>query len=500
MITTLLIVLIGALGITALCHRAGVRSGLVIVVVAGVVSFIPGIPRLQLPPDLILTLVIPPLLYSAAVHFSILTFLRHLRVILALGVGLVVATAVSIGLFTWWLAPGLGLGGAFVLAAVVSPPDSVTTVRHGRELGLPKRVVAILTGESLVNDAAALTILAVAVAAVTGEHTFIGNPALLFLYELGAGLGAGVALGFAVVWIRQRLGNPTLECVLGLALPFAAYLLASQFHASGVLAVVAAGFTVGAHTSLAGGGRGVQNYRTRLQEREIWPIADTVLESFVFAYMGLQFRFVIEDLMHTSGSRLDDVGLGLTVLMAVMLVRVVVVCAAFGRLRLLRAPAAFVEPHASTDRLSGREILLVSWTGMRGIVTLAAAAGLPLTVAGEQFHGRELIQVVAYIVALGTLLIQGVTLPLLARHLRIDVSSEYDWEAAETARGLKIVSDVGSGDFDRQRAMIVRAVRRRQLNDEIGDDLLHHIDLQQAAAESNRGHTDDRTPTRSPHK
>ena len=482
----LLIVLIGALGVTALCHRAGVQSGLVIVVVAGIVSFIPGIPRLQLSPELILTLVIPPLLYSAAVHFSILTFVRHLRVILALGVGLVMATAVSIGFFTWWLAPGLGLGGAFVLAAVVSPPDSVTTVRHGRELGLPKRVVAILTGESLVNDAAALTILAVAVAAVTGRHTFIANPALLFLYELGAGLAIGVGLGATAVWIRQRLGNPALECVLGLALPFAAYLLASQLQASGVLAVVAAGFTIGTHTSLAGSaGGGAPSYRTRLQEREIWPIADTVLESFVFAYMGLQFRFVIEDLMHTSGSRVDDVGLGLTVLVAVMVVRIVVVGAAFGRFRRHGTGRGSQSP-VSEGRLSGREILLVSWTGMRGIVTLAAAAGLPMSVAGEPFHGRELIQVVAYIVALGTLLVQGVTLPLLARQLRIDVSAEYDWEAAETARGVDMIAQVDPSDFSGQRAVIARAVRRRQLSDEIGDDLLHHIDLQQAAAESRR--------------
>jgi CPA1 family monovalent cation:H+ antiporter len=486
MIAMLLMVLIGALGLTALCHRAGIQSGLVIVAVGCVVSFIPGIPRLQLAPELILTLVIPPLLYSAALHFSILTFLRHLRVILALGIGLVVMTAVSIGFFTWWLAPGLGLGGAFVLAAVVSPPDSVTTVRHGRELGLPKRVVAILTGESLVNDAAALTILAVAVAAVTGEHTFIDNPGLLFLYELGAGLAIGVALGATVVWIRQRLDNPTLECVLGLSLPFAAYLLASQLEASGVLAVVAAGFTVGTQTSLAGTATGgVQGYRTRLQERQIWPIADTVLESFVFAYMGLQFRFVIEDLMHTSGSRFDDIGLGVTVLTAVMVVRIVVVCAAFGRFRPRRSSDA-TGPRPSTDQLSRREVLLVSWTGMRGIVTLAAAAGLPLTVAGESFHGRELIQLVAYIVALGTLLIQGVTLPLLVRRLRIDLSAEYDWEASETARGLSMIADAAPHDFDRQRATIVRAVRQRQLGDEIGDDLLHHIDLQQAAAESRR--------------
>lgn len=487
MIVTLLVVLMGALGVAAVAHRTRFQSGLIIVVVAGLVSFIPGIPRLQLAPELILTLVIPPLLYSAAVHFSVLTFLRHLRVILALGVGLVVATAASIGLFTWWLAPGLGLAGAFVLAAVVSPPDSVTTVRHGRELGLPKRVVAILTGESLVNDAAALTLLAVAIAAVTGEHTFIDNPALLFAYEFVAGTGIGVALGVLAVWIRHRLGNSALECVVGLLLPFAAYVLATQLAASGILAVVAAGFTIGAHTSIVGSARqSVANYRTRLQERQIWPIVDTILESFVFAYMGLQFRFVIEDLIHTPGSRVDDLGLALAVLVAVMAVRVIVVFAAFGRFRLRRPVRLFDEGRSGLQphELSGREIMLVSWTGMRGIVTLAAAAGVPLTDGNVAFHGRELIQVVAYTVALGTLLIQGITLPLLARRLRIDLSGEYDWESRETARGLALIADIDRDDFDAQRAVIVRAVRGRHLDDEIGDDMLHHVDLQQAAAES----------------
>jgi NhaP-type Na+/H+ or K+/H+ antiporter len=188
-----------------------------------------------------------------------------------------------------------------VLAAVVSPPDSVTTVSHGREIGLPRRTISILTGESLVNDAAALTLFAVAVAAVTGDREFIENPFLLFGWEALIGLILGVVIGRVVISVRAKVGNPTIESGLNLLVPFLAYFAAEQLHASGIIAVVAAGFTVSmSHFRTRSSGTPSTAYRTRLQEAALWPVVDLILEAFVFAYMGLQFRFVLEDLADSS--------------------------------------------------------------------------------------------------------------------------------------------------------------------------------------------------------
>src|SRR4051794_19339984 len=175
----LVLVIVGAIAVTAVAQRRALQPALVITVVALAASFIPGIPRLELDSDVILGVVLPPLLYSAAVGFSVTSFFRKLGSILVLGVGLVVATALAVGAVGAWAVPALTTGAAVVLGAVVAPPDAVSAVAIGRELGLRRRVLAVLTGESLVNDAAALTIFSIAVAGVVGDRTFIDNPVLL---------------------------------------------------------------------------------------------------------------------------------------------------------------------------------------------------------------------------------------------------------------------------------------------------------------------------------
>ncbi|MCW2561150.1 MAG: sodium:proton exchanger [Mycobacterium sp.] len=455
----LILVVVGAIVVTAIAHRRGLEPALIIVVIGIAASFIPGFEAPELDSHILLTVVLPPLLYSAALDFSFPTFLRNIRPIIGLGVGLVVVTAFTVAAVSSWLVVvPLTFGTALVLGAIVAPPDAVTAVAVGRKLGLPRRVMAILTGESLINDAAALTLFSIAVAQVAGSHTFIANPVLLFGYSAVVGPLVGAALGLVTLWIRKRLANPGLETVQGLLVPFGAYIAAEELHASGVLAVVVAGFVVGSGTLGAG-------YQTRLQERYVWNSVDVLLEAFVFAYIGLHLRFVLEDLREAHES-LAEVGVAaLIVLAIVMLIRPVSVLVMFGRNELSRhvesrlsVPAPVGGRGALGTRRRGKppgkwralvdrrsltwqENVVVSWTGMRGVVTLAAAAAIPVaTVDGEPFPERATIQAIAFVVSVGTLLIQGATLPLLIRRLRLS-TDESGYEREETLKAERIVHD-----------------------------------------------------------
>ncbi|PTR36873.1 sodium/proton antiporter (CPA1 family) [Rhodococcus sp. OK611] len=394
-VTWLFLVVIVAMAVTGFAKRFDLQVPLVLVAIGGAVSFIPGLPRLELSPELMLGVVLPPLLYSAALDFSFSTFRRNLAPILRLGIGMVVVTTFAVGWFANWLVPELTLGAALVLGAVVAPPDAVAAVAVGRKLGLPRRMMAILKGESLVNDAAALTLFALATAAVTGRKIAIGSPVLYFLYEVVGGVVVGLVLSFAVRFVRARIADPPMETVLGLLLPFAAYFAAEEIHASGVLAVVTAGFVLGRDV-------GDESVSTRLQESAVWPTIDLVMETFVFAYMGLQLRFVIEDVRDEGLPVHHIFAYGLAILALVILIR----------------PMWIFATQARSE--GWRQNLVISWAGMRGVVTLAAASGVPLTtLAGDPFPGRGVIVAVAFTVAVGTLLIQGLTLPLLIRRLDV---------------------------------------------------------------------------------
>jgi CPA1 family monovalent cation:H+ antiporter len=458
----LILVVVGAIVVTAMAHRRGLEPALIIVVIGIAVSFLPGFEAPELDSHILLSVVLPPLLYSAALDFSFPTFLRNIRPILGLGVGLVVVTAFTGALVSSWLViVPLSFGTALVLGAIVAPPDAVTAVAVGRKLGLPKRVMAILTGESLINDAAALTLFTVAVAQVAGTHTFIENPFLLFGYSSVVGPLVGAALGYVTLWIRRRLANPGLETVQGLVVPFAAFICAEEIHASGVLAVVVAGFIVGNGTLGAG-------YQTRLQERYVWNSVDVLLEAFVFAYIGLHLRFVLEDLRETHES-LTQVAVGsVIVLLIVLVIRPLSVFAIFGRNKLsshvgsrlsVPVPAAGGRGALGARRrskpqgkwrsridrrpLNWRESVVVSWTGMRGVVTLAAAAAIPVTtVSGEPFPERSMIQAIAFVVSVGTLLIQGWTLPLLIRRLHLSrFSDDHAADREEELKAERVVHD-----------------------------------------------------------
>ncbi|GAA4489090.1 cation:proton antiporter [Rhodococcus olei] len=411
----LLLVIVTGIAVAGFAKRLGFQVPLVLVTVGAAASFVPGVPPLVLSPDLILSVVLPPLLYSAALDLSFTTFRRNIWPILRLGVGMVLVTALAVGAFANWLVPELTLGAAIVLGAVVAPTDAVTAVAVGRKLGLPDRMMAILKGESLVNDATALTLFTLATAAVTGRRIAIDSPIVYFGYEITGGVLVGLALSLLVRLVRARASDPALETVLGVVLPFAAFLAAEEIHASGVLAVVTAGFVLGRTV-------GDESVSTRIQERSVWPTIDLVLETFVFAYLGLQLKTVI-DAVRADGLPVHHVfGYGLAVLALVIVIRPVwiFVNAGLRRLAARRVRTLKVRRTGRPDQLTWRQNLVLSWVGMRGVVTLAAAAGIPLaTQAGAPFPGRGAIQAVAFTVAVGTLLIQGSTLPTLIRLLDV---------------------------------------------------------------------------------
>ena len=409
-----------------------------LVAIGAAASFIPGLPRLELQPDVILGVVLPPLLYSAALRFSVPTFRRYLSPILRLGIVTVLATAFAVAFFAEWLVPQLTFGAALVLGAVVAPTDAVSAVAVGQKLGLPKRVIAVLTGEGLVNDATALTLFTVAVSTVAGTRVFFDSPVMFFGYEVAGGVAVGLVLAVVVHQVRLRMYHSPLETSLGLVLPFTAYLAAEEIHASGVLAVVAAGLYMGHRATDA-------SVNTRIQERYVWESLDLLLEMFVFAYMGLQLKFVLEDVTNHGYDVALALLYALAVLVVVMAVRPAWGLLNWGRRRITRDIGLV---RLGRDRLSFREHLVVSWAGMRGVVTLAAAGGIPFVLeSGEPFPGRDIIHLIALVVAVGTLLIQGATMPALIR--RLDVHDPYERLRTEEQRALarSIVETAAHGEL-----------------------------------------------------
>src|SRR5919107_1566119 len=310
---TLVALVLGSLAVTAVCRRFGLSSPLVLVVAGLLASMVPGVVDVAFDPDVVLLVVLTPLLYSAALGSSYLGIRANLRPIGLLAVGLVAFPTPVVGLVAWWLVPGLSLTAALVLGAVVAPPDAVSALSVGRRLGLPRRMMTILGGESLLNDATALTLLRVFVAVAVGTGATVSGAVGMFVLAAAGGTAVGLAVGWLVHRIRTRLDDPQVESALGLVVPFGVYLLAEAVHSSGVLAVVVAGLYLGYHAPESG-------YATRLQDQAVWQASDTILESVVFALIGLQLTAVVRAAEEGAGAGLELVGYGLVVTAAAVFV------------------------------------------------------------------------------------------------------------------------------------------------------------------------------------
>jgi len=433
----LLIILSGSLLVTAFARWRGLPAPLLTVGVALLVSFVPGVPDIEIDSEVILTVVLPPLLYSASLDVSLLNFRESRVQIQRLGIGAVVVTAFVVGGVAYLLIPDMTLPAAILVGAVVAPPDAVSAAAIGRKLGLPRKVMTVLSGESLINDAASLTLVKVFLAIVGGASLTLWQDLGIFGLAIGVGVAVGLLLGVVAHRVRVRIDDPVIENVIGLLLPFVAYILAEELSGSGVLAVVAAGLYVGFNSPRTG-------YATRLQERPFWAAADVLLEGFVFALIGLQLKTVVLDVAESDRGLAQSVGVAFVVLAVVVLVRPAFVFASYYAARVLRylllgrllrglrrVPALRRLRYRPQPRLDRRQLTVISWTGMRGVVTLAAVVSIPaVTDSGVPVPARDTMFLIAFVVTVGTLLLQGLTLPALIRRLGVQDTTQRDRDLA----------------------------------------------------------------------
>ncbi|MDX6433012.1 MAG: monovalent cation/hydrogen antiporter [Streptosporangiaceae bacterium] len=407
----LLAVPVAAVAVAALARRSGLAVAPVLVLAGLVASAVPGMPRFTLDPKFVLFVFLPPLLFSAAWESSYYDLKANVRAIASLSVGLVLFTTFAVGWVTHLVVPGLPLAAAFVLGALVAPPDAVAAVSVARRLGLPRRLVTILVGESLFNDATALTVFRVAVAAAAGEGVTLLDATGRFVYAAVAGAIVGLLLGPPLHRLSGRLDDPLVETAVPVLAPFAAYLIAETVHASGVIAVVVSGLYLG-HKFFE------SSAMSRLLGISVWRVMVFMLESVVFLLIGLQLTAVLSGL--SARSRPGLAWYALAVFLTVVVTRFVWVFAAD------YLPIWFSRRVREREAGTGwRQRVIISWAGMRGVVSLAAAFAIPMaTENGRPFPGRDLLLFLTFSTVLATLVVQGLTFPALIRALGLQNEAE----------------------------------------------------------------------------
>jgi len=414
--------LIGIVIIATIADRLRIAYPILLVIAGVGIALLPVKHRVSLDPDLVLLVFLPPLIYDASLDTSARELRTHIRPIAFLAVGLVVATMTAVAVVAHTLVDGMSWPVAFALGAIVSPPDSVAATQIAGKLGLPRRMVTILGGEGLMNDATALTAYQLAIAAVGTAFT-VADVFGKFFFAVFVGVGIGIAVG----WMGSRLfrftETPVIENTMLLILPFAAYLPADTIGASGVLAVVACGLVFGRY------GSGSLTAAARLQQREIWDLVVFLLTGLSFLLVGLELRPILDSLANReSGSLITEALAVVGVVIAVRIVWIVGATALPGGQRLVGA--------TQRSARSWRETVVVSWAGMRGAVSLAAALALP-----QDFPQRDLLVFLAFAVIVATLVGQGLTLPPLIRRFGLVTRDERDMVlVAEARRRLTMVA------------------------------------------------------------
>lgn len=430
-----LLLLLGSLGILAVISDRFKFPFPILLVIAGlVIGLSPRLPEVKLNPDLVFIIFLPPLLFSAAWAFPWYDFRANLLPIFGLAVGLVFATIVCVALAASWLIPGMTLAAGFVLGAIVSPPDAVAATAVLKNLRVPKRLTTVLEGESLVNDSSGLVAYQFAVAAVvTGVFSFRTASVEFIWMSIGGGL-FGWLVGILAERLHRRLKDPAVEITLTIMTPYLAYLPAEKLGVSGVLAVVAAGLHIG-HRSWQ-----VLSPNSRLQRDAIWKFLDYLLNGTVFILIGLQFPSIIREI-EGRVPLWQLIFIGAAISFVVVAVRFLWIF-----------PMSWIENNL-LRKTSGRAesldfggLVVTSWAGMRGVVSLAAAMALPLTLSnGDPFPQRHIILFLTFCVIFVTLVLQGLSLPWLARKLKVEEqNSEYESEAnARVTLVAELVDEIG---------------------------------------------------------
>ncbi|VEI03834.1 Sodium, potassium, lithium and rubidium/H(+) antiporter [Acidipropionibacterium jensenii] len=480
--TVVLVIIIATLFVIAaaelLADRTGIAAPILLLLLGAAVALIPGMPEVEVEPELVLMIILPPLLYSAAVNMPVSDFRRNIAPIGVLAVLLVAISAGVIGFVVNRMAPGIGIAACLALGAIVSPSDAVAT-SIVRRAGVSRRVVTVLDGEGLINDASALVILASAVGAIASQVSagkVIGD----FLLAVLVALVVGWLIGRLMIWLRSRVHEPTADTVLSLATPFLAYLPAEHLHGSGLVAAVVAGLVASHH------GPRVLTPTQRMSSRNTWGAVMLILESAVFLLMGLELTAIVKDMEAESFGWRLAVSVAAVALVLTLVVRTAVVAPLLmwvarrsrrrsrHRTRLVAATERVGQARASEDGtmefrgttlspgrverfgarlrrmisdldyyiehpLGPREGVVMIWAGMRGAITLAAAQTLPLDTPHRSF-----LVVVAFLVAAASLLLQGSTLGLVVKLARPAVAEGIDPQEQAEIRTLlhRAVRDV----------------------------------------------------------
>jgi monovalent cation/hydrogen antiporter len=480
--------------VAAVSRRIEVAAPLSLVVVGIVLSFLPSLPEINVDPRWILAGALPPLLYAAAVRIPVQDFRRDVKAIAGLAVLLVLLTTICSGLLFNTLIPGLGLASAFALGAIISPTDAVAATSVGRRLGLPSRLLTILEGEGLVNDASSLVLLGSAVAATTAT-VHLWKIGVDFVYAVVVAVAVGLVVGYADVRIRSLLKDPVLSTAISFVIPFLAWVPAEELGASGVLAAVVTGLVTG-HQSPR-----FLSARDRLAERVNWETVAFLLESGIFLLMGLQLRTLVDEDSAAHLSVAEAVWIGLVASVLVVVLRMVFIAPLVATLRYDAARAASAQPvleklHDRAGRLKPaakrtqlivrriarkksdadffvaenfgwRGGIVLAWSGMRGVVTVAAAQSLPTSTPY-----RPQVVLIAFVVAATTLLTQGLTLPRVILALKVPgddaVADRADYSKLIAELSAKAATVLDDPDLSRPGGQPYTAA----VLDRVRDDLL----------------------------
>jgi Na+/H+ antiporter len=480
----LILICLVAVALLALAARKIRIPYPILLTLGGVVlALVPGLPAIRLEPELVFSLFLPPLLYPAAVFTSWRDFRANLRSILPLAIVLVLVTMTATAYLLHWLV-GLPLAAGFVFGALISPPDAVAALAVTQHLRVPRRIIVILEGESLVNDATSFISFRFAVAAVLTGTFSLGQASLQFLFVAAGGIAVGLAVGWLATQVQRRLDDPPVQTMLSLLTPYVAYFSGERLHVSGILAVVIAGLYYGwrAPRILSG--------RMRLQALPVWEMVVFILNGVLFMLIGLQLPQVIHAL--APGSALGVAKLTILVVAVIVLVRFVWM---FGARYL---PRLLSRKFRRQKRAPWQHTVLIAWTGMRGADSLAGALAIPFTLGnGEPFPGRDLILLLTFCVIFATLVLQGLTLKPLVRWLKIEDDHTTEKEErlarlkaneAALARLVEIDRSKRARPETVERLRTEYADRIRQLRSEVPDEgsgsRLYSEDFEKVAREA----------------
>jgi monovalent cation/hydrogen antiporter len=402
----LLFLLLSVAGLTALAHRLDVPYPILLVIGGSILGFAPGVPEIELAPELVLLVFLPPLLFNAAYFASFRDLRRQARAITLSAVLLVLATMCVVAVVLHAAVPGLPWAAAFAFGAIVSPTDPLAAIAITQRLGAPRRVTTLIEGESLINDGTALVAYRTAVAAAVGGSFDLLDASGDFVVNVAGGVAVGLVAAYAVTFAARRAGDDMLQVTIGLLAPYVAYLPAEHVHVSGVIAAVTAGLLVGRNAySIMSAGQ-------RLRAHAFWEVLVFLLNALLFVLVGLQLPGILED---QERSALELTGLALLASLAVIGTRL---SFSMGMPHVVRALDR--RPSQRARRVGWRPRMVIAWSGLRGAVSLAAALALP-----PGFPERDLLIFLTLAVVFATLVGQGLTLPVLMRRLGVEDDGEF---------------------------------------------------------------------------